>query len=236
MLFSKPTPKYTMMLYLKNTISRFALFAFVLISTHLPAQVILQALEAGNNNAGPGVRYFSSQTRSASKVFTRNNCPAGQVGGTRNVTRTVTFSAYSPISQSDADTYAGNMAYSEALRLVNEEGQAEANANATCTPTSNPTPTPPTPVPPRISRYTCKRSTHYNTYFNYPIDPPPIQQVHLNCNDIFQGIYNVDFQSEIDVSRGWETIRFRDGYCRFGNEIKAYGQQVSEGVFCTPNY
>lgn len=225
-----------MMLYLKNTISRFALFALVLISTHLPAQVILQALEAGNNNAGPGVRYFSSQTRSASKVFTRNNCPAGQVGGTRNVTRTGTFSAYSPISQSDADTYAGNMAYSEALRLVNQEGQAEANANATCTPTSNPNPIPPTPVPPGRSRYTCVRTTNYYLYLDSPIWPQPIEQIHLICEDIYEGDFNQGYESNINETTPWRHIRDTRGHCRSGNNIKSYYQIVTQGVFCTPNY
>ena len=66
-------------------------------------------------------------TGSASKVFTRNNCPGDGVPGTYTVTDRMCqdYPYTSTVSQQDAD--------SKALEAVNNEGQAIANANATCT-------------------------------------------------------------------------------------------------------
>ena len=66
-------------------------------------------------------------TGSASKVFTRNNCPGDGVPGTYTVTDRMCegYPFTSTVSQEEANE--------KALEAVNNEGQAIANANATCT-------------------------------------------------------------------------------------------------------
>lgn len=69
--------------------------------------------------------YFSNTAQSG--TFTRNNCPAGQVGS--NVVYTVAANThYSGISQADANA--------KAMAVVNANGQNYANTNGTCVPST----------------------------------------------------------------------------------------------------
>ncbi|MCK0204903.1 DUF5977 domain-containing protein [Ornithobacterium rhinotracheale] len=76
--------------------------------------------------------YTSTQTRSYSRSFTRNNCGSNYYGTSVTYRREATETATSTISQYDADQKAGNAAYAEAQRLVNDYGQAYANSNGSC--------------------------------------------------------------------------------------------------------
>lgn len=89
----------------------------VLLPLVAKSQVVLKALEGG-------VTYTSTQTRSYSRSFTRNNCSSGYYGTSVTYSRSATATATSTVSQADADQKAANQAYADAQSLVNNNGQA----------------------------------------------------------------------------------------------------------------
>lgn len=77
--------------------------------------------------------WTSTQSRNASGHYTKNNCPAGQVGhGATYTSGYYTATAISGISQADADSKAASAAYAQAQQEVFANGQAHANAYAGC--------------------------------------------------------------------------------------------------------
>lgn len=110
---------------MKKIICNLLILGALCVCAQFQAQHLLEALDAP--------LFSSTQSRSASKTFTRNNCNTGHIAGTWTVTRTVTATATSDIDQIDADSKASTIAYNNALAIVNAEGQAEANINGSCT-------------------------------------------------------------------------------------------------------
>lgn len=113
---------------MKKIFFNFILLGTLLMSTLISAQVVLTALEAPNG-------FTSTQTRSYTGTFTKNNCSRADYRGTSVIyTQSATATATSTISQADADRLAANAATAEAQKLVNQDGQAYANQYGKCEP------------------------------------------------------------------------------------------------------
>lgn len=113
---------------MKKIFFNFILLGTLLLSTLISAQVVLTALEAPNG-------FTSTQTRSYTGTFTKNNCSEADYRGTSvTYTQSATATATSTISQADADRLAANAATAEAQKLVNQDGQAYANLTGRCVP------------------------------------------------------------------------------------------------------
>lgn len=110
----------------RNRIIGLALLLSSFLSTQYHAQHLLETLDAPT-------LFTSTQTRSFSKDFTRNNCSdGGKAIGVFTYTQNATATSTSFISQEDADAQASDLAYNDAVNLVNTNGQNQANSNSKC--------------------------------------------------------------------------------------------------------
>ena len=97
---------------------------------------------------GSTTTYSSTKEGTASRLFTRTNCPGGVAGYSTYYSSKKTASATSNISQADADQKALAAAQALAQADVDANGQNTINANASLCPLPNPTPTTPSPTTP----------------------------------------------------------------------------------------
>lgn len=110
----------------RNRIIGITLLLSSFLSTRYYAQHLLEALDAPT-------LFTSTQTRSFSKDFTRDNCSdGGKAIGVFTYTQNATATSTSFISQEDADRQASDLAYNDAVNLVNTNGQNQANSNSKC--------------------------------------------------------------------------------------------------------
>ncbi|WP_406628986.1 FISUMP domain-containing protein, partial [Ornithobacterium rhinotracheale] len=76
--------------------------------------------------------YSATKTGTYRKSFTRNNCGAGYIGGSHEVSHQSQATATSTISQEDADRKALDAAVAAATQWVIANGQREANSRGQC--------------------------------------------------------------------------------------------------------
>lgn len=102
------------------------LLGFLALAPFAKGQLLLEVLDAPS-------AFTSTQTRSYTGTFTKNDCSGAYDRGTDvTYTQNATATATSYISQQDADNKAANEATAEAQRLVNQGGQKYANGNGKC--------------------------------------------------------------------------------------------------------
>lgn len=110
---------------MKKTIFNGIFCSFILFSSQIQAQHLLEALEGQSE-------FTSTKSATKSGTFKRNNCDNNGQGKEITFTSTQTHTYTSNISQEDADNNALRIAEELAQDEVNSKGQEYANTNAKC--------------------------------------------------------------------------------------------------------